>query len=250
MDSLLIIIPAYNEEENILNVLQEIKEDIPYADVLVVNDCSRDNTLEILKSHDVNYISTPFNLGYAGGVQAGFKYAEQHNYDYVAQFDGDGQHIAKELDRMFKDMKGKNIDIIMGSRFKEKTQYNHSFFRKIGTIMFQKIIKIVCGQEITDPTSGLQILNRRVYTKYAKINGYPDYPDANLIMEMLLQGYKIEEIPVEMRERSAGVSMHAGIWHPCKYMIKMFYSIVINIIKYRRNNNLVTSFKQGESIND
>lgn len=250
MDSLLIIIPVYNEEENILNVLQEIKEDIPYADVLVVNDCSRDNTLEILKSHDVNYISTPFNLGYAGVVQAGFKYAEQHNYDYVAQFDGDGQHIAKELDRMFKDMKGKNIDIIMGSRFKEKTQYNHSFFRKIGTIMFQKIIKIVCGQEITDPTSGLQILNRRVYTKYAKINGYPDYPDANLIMEMLLQGYKIEEISVQMRERSAGVSMHAGIWHPCKYMIKMFYSIVINIIKYRRNNNLVTSFKQGESIND
>lgn len=250
MKSLLIIIPAYNEEENILNVLKEIKEDIPYADILVINDCSRDNTLEILKNHNINYITTPFNLGYSGVVQTGFKYAEQHNYDYVAQFDGDGQHIAKELDRMFKYIKDKNIDIIVGSRFKEKTQYNHSFFRKIGTIIFQKVIKVVCGQEITDPTSGLQILNKKVYTQYARMNGYPDYPDANLIMEMLLRGYKIEEIPVEMRERVAGVSMHAGIWHPCKYMIKMFYSILINILKYRGNNNLATSFMQGENIND
>lgn len=250
MKSLLIIIPAYNEEENILNVIQEIYKDISYADILVINDCSRDNTLEILKNYNVNYISTPFNLGYAGVVQTGFKYAEQHNYDYVAQFDGDGQHIAAELDKMFKYIQNTNIDIVIGSRFKEKTQYNHSFFRKMGTMIFQKIIKIVCKQDITDPTSGLQILTKRVYTKYAKINGYPDYPDANLIIEMLMQGYKIEEVAVEMRERIAGTSMHAGIWHPCKYMIKMFYSILISIIKYREDKSVSMNLVQGENIND
>lgn len=233
MKSLLVIIPAYNEEENILSVLQEIKKDIPYADILVVNDCSNDNTLKILKENNINYISTPFNLGYAGVVQAGFKYAEMVNYDYVAQFDGDGQHIAKELDKMFKYITELDVDIIIGSRFKEKTSYQHSFFRQVGTNIFRKMIKIICNQEITDPTSGLQVLNKCVYTKYARMNEYPDYPDANLIMQMLLQGYKIEEVSVEMRERVAGVSMHAGIWHPCKYMIKMFYSIIINILKYR-----------------
>lgn len=233
MNSILVIIPAYNEQENILKVIQELKKDVPYADVLVVNDCSKDNTLKILEDNNINHISTPFNLGYAGVVQIGFKYAEQHSYDYVAQFDGDGQHIARELDKMFKYVQDKNIDIIMGSRFKEAIEYKHSFFRKIGTSIFQKIIRWSCGQEITDPTSGMQILNQRVYHKYAKMYNYPDYPDANLIMEMLIEGYKIEEISVKMRERVAGVSMHAGIWQPLKYMIKMFYSIGLIVVKYK-----------------
>ncbi|MDF2881845.1 MAG: glycosyltransferase family 2 protein [Clostridiaceae bacterium] len=229
---LLVIIPAYNEEENILSVIQELRKDVSYADILVINDCSKDNTLKILKENEVNYITTPFNLGYSGVIQIGFKYAVEKDYDYVAQFDGDGQHVASELDKLFKTIQKTNADIVIGSRFKLKTEYNHSAFRKIGTWMFQKIIKRSCGQEITDPTSGLQVLNKRVFGKYSQINNYPDYPDANLLIEMLLNGYLIEEVSVEMRERLAGVSMHAGIWKPCKYMIKMFYSILIVIIKY------------------
>lgn len=230
---MLVIIPAHNEEENIENVVRELREDTPYADILVINDCSTDNTENILKNLNIEYITTPFNLGYAGVIQTGFKYAAIHNYKYVAQFDGDGQHVAKELNKLFKKMKQSNSDIIIGSRFKEEIEYNHSFFRRIGTSIFQKIIKWSCGQEITDPTSGMQILNQRVYCKYAKMYNYPDYPDANLIMEMLMQGYKIEEVPVKMRERAAGVSMHAGIWHPFKYMIKMFYSIGLIVVKYK-----------------
>lgn len=251
MNSILVIIPAYNEQENILKVIQELKKDVPYADVLVINDCSQDNTLRILQDNNVNHLTTPFNLGYAGVVQTGFKYAVVHNYEYVAQFDGDGQHIAKELDRLIRYIRESEVDIVIGSRFKEETSYKHSFFRQLGTDIFRKIIKAVCRQEITDPTSGLQVLNKKVYTQYAGMNGYPDYPDANLIMEMLLRGYKIQEVSVEMRERVAGVSMHAGIWHPCKYMIKMFYSIGIRVFKYRKNRSVLkNSFMGGNELHD
>ena len=225
---------------NITNVINELREDIKEADILVINDCSTDNTPKILEEMKVNYITTPFNLRYAGGVQTGFKYALAKGYKYVAQFDGDGQHVASELNKMFQKMKEEDVDIMIGSRFKEQTEYKHPFFRRVGTALFQKIIKIACSKEITDPTSGLQILSKRVYTRYAKINNYPEYPDANLIIEMLMQGYKIEEVPVKMKERIYGESMHSGIWSPISYMITMFYSIFLIIIKYGiRKNKMV-----------
>ena len=239
MKDLLVIVPAYNEEMNITNVVNELREDIKEADILVINDCSTDNTPKILEEMKVNYITTPFNLRYAGGVQTGFKYASAKGYKYVAQFDGDGQHVASELNKMFQKMKEEDVDIMIGSRFKEQTEYKHPFFRRIGTALFQKVIKIACSKEITDPTSGLQILSKRVYTKYAKINNYPEYPDANLIIEMLLQGYKIEEVPVKMKERIYGESMHSGIWSPISYMITMFYSIFLILIKYGVKNKVV-----------
>lgn len=240
MKDLLVIVPAYNEEMNITNVINELREDIKEADILVINDCSTDNTPKILEEMKVNYITTPFNLRYAGGVQTGFKYALAKGYKYVAQFDGDGQHVASELNKMFQKMKEDDVDIMIGSRFKEQTEYKHPFFRRVGTALFQKIIKIACSREITDPTSGLQILSKRVYTRYAKINNYPEYPDANLIIEMLMQGYKIEEVPVKMKERIYGESMHSGIWSPISYMITMFYSIFLIIIKYGiRKNKMV-----------
>lgn len=218
MKELLIIIPVHNEEENILAVIEELKRDMHYADVLVINDCSKDNSLRILIDNDINHINTPFNLGYAGAIQTGFKYAIGKGYKYVAQFDGDGQHVAKELDKLYNIMKKGNVDIVIGSRFKAESGYHHTFFRKVGTCIFKKIIKVACKQEVTDPTSGLQVLNKKVYSQYAKINGYPDYPDANLLIDMLLQGYTIEEVAVRMRERIAGESMHAGAWKPFKYI--------------------------------
>ena len=152
----------------------------------------------------------------------------------IAQFDGDGQHVASELVKMFNVAKQGKSDIIIGSRFIEKTGYNHTFFRRIGTELFKKIIKIFCDKEITDPTSGLQILSKDVYEKYSLINNYPEYPDANLIIEMLLLGYKVEEVPVQMKERIYGESMHAGIWGPFTYMLRMFYSIFVILVKYNR----------------
>lgn len=238
MKELLIIIPAYNEAENIIKVIEELRQEIDYADILVINDASRDNTLEVIQENNIECLSTPFNLGYAGVVQTGFKYAKQKAYPYVAQFDGDGQHIAYELHKLFKLAKETEADVVIGSRFKEKTKYKHPFFRRFGTTIFQKAIYLICNKNITDPTSGMQVIKEKVYTYYAQMNHYPDYPDANLIIEMLLLGCLIEEESVEMRERVLGVSMHAGIWKPVVYMVKMFYSLIIILVKYRKSIGL------------
>lgn len=223
----LFVIPAYNEELNIGKVIDEINRDVPNADIVVINDYSKDNTIDIVEEKGVYCITMPFNVKYAKAVQTGIKYAEQNSYDYVIQFDADGQHIAKETDKLIKKMKEENCDIVIGSRFLKKNDYKHSFFRKIGTKVFSIIIYLFCREKITDPTSGFQCLNRKVIECYAQMGKYPEFPDANLIIEMILDGYSICEVPVVMRERKFGESMHGGIIKPIKYMIKILYSIVI-----------------------
>lgn len=222
----LVVIPAYNEGQNIQKVIDELKKDFNYADILVINDCSKDNTREIVEKNNVNCITSVFNLRYAMAVQTGIKYAYNHGYDYVIQFDGDGQHIAKEAEKLLNKMKETNSDIVIGSRYMKDGTYKQTFFRKIGTVIFSKLIKLFCKKEITDPLSGFQCLNKKVIEKYSKIGEYPEYPDANLVMQMLLQGYKIEEVSVKMRLREFGESMHGGIIKPIKYMIMMMYTIV------------------------
>ncbi len=230
-DKIIFVIPAYNEEQNITKTILEIKEDMPKADIVVVNDCSKDNTAKIVEELKVNCISMPFNVGYAMAVQTGIKYAVDNNYDYVIQFDADGQHIAKEAKRLYEKMKSGDCNIVIGSRFLEASGYKHSFFRRLGTKLFSKLILLLCKQNITDPTSGFQCLDKKVMQRYAKMGNYPEFPDANLIIEMLLLGYKICEIPVKMRSRENGVSMHSGFFKPIKYMIKMCYTIMIIILK-------------------
>ena len=231
-DKILIVIPAYNEAENIENVIKEIKKDIDYADILVVNDCSSDNTVEIVEKNGVNCVTNVFNMRYAMAVQTGIKYAYQNNYDYVIQMDADGQHIASEALKMYKELKKNDVDIVIGSRYLKDMGYPCPLFRRIGTKMFEWIIKIFTGKRIADPLSGFQCLNKKVIKRYAKMGNYPEFPDANLVIEMLLNGYKIEEVPVKMRIRENGVSMHSGILKPIKYMIEQFYTCVVPVIKY------------------
>ena len=234
-DKILIVIPAYNEAENIENVIKEIKKDIDYADILVVNDCSSDNTVEIVEKNGVNCVTNVFNMRYAMAVQTGIKYAYQNNYDYVIQMDADGQHIASEALKMYKELKKNDVDIVIGSRYLKDMGYPCPLFRRIGTKMFEWIIKIFTGKRIADPLSGFQCLNKKVIKRYAKMGNYPEFPDANLVIEMLLNGYKIEEVPVKMRIRENGVSMHSGILKPIKYMIEQFYTCVVTVIKYAGN---------------
>lgn len=230
-DKLLIVIPAYNEEDNIEKVLHEIKKEINYADILVINDSSTDNTLKIVKKNKIKYITNIYNLKYALSIQVGIKYAYYNNYDYVIQMDADGQHIAKEALKLYQEIKKSDCDIVIGSRFVKKSGYKSPLFRRIGTKMFELLIRLFCKQTIKDPLSGFQCLNKKVIKKYALYENYPEYPDANLIIEMLLEGYKIKEVPIKMRLRKSGVSMHAGIIKPLKYMIEQFYTCIIVFIQ-------------------
>ena len=231
-DKILIVIPAYNEAENIEKVIKEIKKDIKYADILIINDCSTDNTVNIVKKNNVKCITNAFNMRYAMAVQTGIKYAYENDYDYVIQMDADGQHIASEAEKMYKELKKSNADIVIGSRYLKDMGYPCPLFRRIGTKMFEWIIKIFTGKRIADPLSGFQCLNKAVIKRYAKMGNYPEFPDANLVIEMLLNGYKIEEVPVKMRIRENGVSMHSGILKPIKYMIEQFYTCVVIVVKY------------------
>lgn len=227
----LFVIPAYNEEENIKKVLNEIKKDVKFADIVVINDCSRDNTKKIVEDCGVRCVDGIFNMKYAWAVQTGLKYAYQNDYDYVIQFDADGQHIAKEAIKLLEEMEKGNVDIVIGSRYLIDLGYPCPLFRRIGTKIFEILVKLFCKERIADPLSGFQCLNKRVIEKYSKMGEYPEFPDANLIIEMLMQGYKIKEVPVKMRLREVGESMHGGFVKPIKYMINIFYSIFFILIR-------------------
>ncbi|MBR3137737.1 glycosyltransferase family 2 protein [Candidatus Saccharibacteria bacterium] len=228
----LIVIPAYNESDNIGQVLAEIKKNTPKFDILVINDCSTDNTAEIVQKAGINCITNVFNMRYAWAVQTGLKYAQKHNYDYAILMDADGQHIASETKKLFEQAINTNSDIIIGSRYLKDLGYPCPLFRKIGTKFFSIMIRLFTKHKITDPLSGFQCLNKAVIDYYAQCGNYPEYPDANLIIEMLLKGYKITEIPTKMRVRENGVSMHSGILRPIKYMITQFYTCIVILVKY------------------
>lgn len=230
---ILTIIPAYNEAQNISQVIEELSRDFPETDILVVNDCSSDDTEGIVRSTGVCCVSQPFNMGYAAALQTGFKYAVHHNYDYIIQFDGDGQHIADEARKLYQHATTHNFDVVIGSRYIGQTGYKNSFFRNLGTNFFRWLISVFCAKTIYDPTSGLQVLSRKYYTIFSSMNGYAEYPDANLLIELLKSGAIVDEVPVKMRNRIAGESMHGGIVKPIKYMILMTYSIFIVLLRKR-----------------
>lgn len=232
-EKIIFVIPAYNEEKHIAHVIEDIHENMPEADIVITNDFSKDRTREIVESLGVPCLNVPFNMGYAMAVQTGIKYACYNGYDYVVQFDADGQHLASEAKKLFVKHEETGANIVIGSRFLEKTEYKHPFFRKIGTKMFQIIIKLFCKKDITDPTSGFQLLDRSVIERYAKIGKYPEFPDANLIIEMLMAGYKIDEVSVKMKLNDEGKSMHGGIIKPIKYMINVTYTIMFILLRGR-----------------
>lgn len=228
----LLIIPAYNEEASIGNFLDSVlaSDVTDFADIIVINDASADATAEIVKSKQIKLISHPYNLGYGTALQSGYKYAVKYGYQYVIQIDGDGQHDVCNIKRIYQTLcqntSGSSPDLIIGSRFlKDSQSFSISFFKKLAMSFFRKFIKITSSQIITDPTSGLQGLSYPVFSYYATFGNFDnDYPDANMIVQMSLLGFKIEEIPAVMHARTAGKSMHFGIIEPILYMFIMVFS--------------------------
>ena len=227
-DKLLFVIPAYNEEENIGKVLKEIKHDIPNADILVINDCSRDRTVDIVKKNKVKCISNIFNMGYAMAVQTGIKYAAIHDYDYVIQFDADGQHLPEYIDVLEHAIK--THDIVIGSRFLDKKK--PFSLRMLGSNLISTAIKITTGKALKDPTSGMRAFNKRMIKNFALGLNFGPEPDT---VSYLIKraGANVVEVPVKMAERTAGES-YLNLWTSIIYMLRMTISILfIQLIRKR-----------------
>lgn len=225
----IVIIPAYNESESIKQTVEEIKRKAPEFDYVVVNDCSTDKTKEICENNGFNVINLPINLGIGGAVQTGYRYGYNKGYDVAVQVDGDGQHNPEFLVKMADYLERKKVDMVIGSRFIEKQGFQSSGTRRIGIKYFTFLIQLLTGKKITDPTSGLRMVNRDVMKIFAY--DYPkDYPEPESVVAILRKKKEVEEMPVIMRERNGGVSS-ISLKKSVYYMIKVTLAILIEKIR-------------------
>ena len=225
----LVIIPAFNESGSILRAVQDIKEHAPGFDYVVINDCSTDDTLQVCQKNGLNHVNLSVNLGIGGAVQTGYLYGCQNHYDLAVQFDGDGQHDAAYLERMAEELVRTGSDMVIGSRFIEKEGFQSSGLRRVGIRYFSTLIRLVTGARVTDPTSGMRMVNRDVMKIYAE--NYPkDYPEPESVVTILKERKRVEEVPVIMRERAGGVSSISPM-KSVYYMIKVTLAILMEKIR-------------------
>ena len=227
----LLIVPSYNEEDNVLSNYKKIvdynKKHNTNYDVIVINDGSKDKTEEICIENNIPHISLVHNLGIGGAVQTGYKYAYENDYNVAVQFDGDGQHDVRYVKDIIKPIKENKADMVIGSRFIDKSSSNFksSKARRIGITLISFFIKLITGKKIYDTTSGFRAANKKVIERF--VNNYPvEYPEPVSTTEVLRLGYNVEEIPVSMNERENGVSSIKA-WKNVYYMINVILSIVI-----------------------
>ncbi len=238
---LLIILPVKNEEKNIGVVLDQlVKSEIgASADILCINDASHDATEEIISQYPCTQITNIFELGYGSSLQLGYKYAVRKKYKYVIQMDADGQHDVCNIRYIYEKMHekgadGREPDIVLASRFMEgSSEFPVSFCKKMAFSIFRFMIWMGTGQKIADPTTGLQGLSREAFMYYAQYANFDyQYPDANMVLQMLLLRFRLVEIPAVMHSRKEGKSMHAGI-EPLWYMPRMFFSMMAILFRVR-----------------
>ena len=228
---ILVIIPCYNEEKNIDKVVQNI---INYSssrsgytiDYLIINDCSKDNTLKICREKNYNYINLPVNLGIGGGVQAGYLYAHARGYDIAIQHDGDGQHDPCYFGNVISPILSGQADIVIGSRFLGKEGFQSTGLRRFGISFLSLLIYLCTGVKIHDVTSGYRAVNRK-YIKLFAVHYAQDYPEPEAIMDAALHKAIIIEVPVVMREREEGKSSIDPI-KSIYYMIKVSLAILFH----------------------
>jgi glycosyltransferase involved in cell wall biosynthesis len=232
----LVIIPCYNEQGNIGNVLKSLQSlSIPGISItpLPVNDCSSDNTLEEIRKHARDYVNLPVNLGIGGAVQSGYKYARKYNFDIAVQFDGDGQHPAEYIGQLLQPVLNNESDVVIGSRFLNKEGFQSSAMRRFGINYFRHLNRWLLGINITDSTSGFRAVNKRTLELVCKY--YPDtYPEPEAIALYHLNGLKIKEVAVVMKERESGQSS-IGTFSSIYYMMKVTLGILFIFVRLRAN---------------
>jgi glycosyltransferase involved in cell wall biosynthesis len=227
----LIVMPAYNEAGSLPSLIQKAEKACEYCDLLVINDCSQDDTSEVCAALDCQVIDLPVNLGIGGAVQTGIKYAYDHGYDAVVQVDGDGQHDPGYIPLLLEKLNG-GADACIGSRFLEREGFQSTGVRRAAIRFFSGLLKILTGKRFTDPTSGFRAFGKKAIEYFSA--DYPkDYPEPEAIVMLEREGLKVEEIPVKMFDREHGRSSITFI-KSTYYMLKVTLSVVISSISKRR----------------
>lgn len=224
----LYIIPALNEEETVGRVIEDLLTVAAPDEILVVNDGSSDDTLAVIQSYPVHCIDFPYNLGVSSVIQAGFKFALRHGHDLAIQFDGDGQHLAAESQKIIDLVRNNGCDIAIGSRQKEVDE-SSSLPRRLGGAFLSRFLLIFTGQQINDPTSGFRAYSKRAIEVFAK--ELPDeYPEVESIVLAKKRGLSVEEVTVSMAPRRAGKSSISfiGSWY---YMVKTILALFVMMLR-------------------
>jgi len=223
------IVPAYNEEDNIEKVINDLKEHQPLIKIVVINDCSTDNTQNIVNQLGETVINLPINLGIGGAVQTGLKYSISNQYDITIQFDGDGQHKASEIEKILKPIVNGDADVVIGSRFLGYGNFKSNIARRLGIWILMFVNSILLRSKITDNTSGFRAYNKTAVKFLARY--YPqDYPEPEAVIELYRNRFRICEVPVSMQEREGG-SSSIKAFSSIYYMIKV---LIANLIAFSR----------------
>lgn len=228
--NVLVIIPAYNEQDTIARVIESLHQQAPDYDVLVVDDGSRDETARIVRQYpNVTLVRLPYNMGIGTTMQTGYLYAYRNGYDIAVQCDADGQHPVHQMDRIIERVAGGEADMAIGSRYVSDTEYNPGLLRRLGKSLLSRLVDSVVGGGITDTTSGFRAMNRNVLEVFTRY--YPDdYPEAEAIVILARNGLKPIEVPVDMSQRQGGVSS-INFSRAVYYLIKVSLAIFIGAFK-------------------
>lgn len=226
---LLVIIPAYNEEESLGRVIRQVKETVPDAEIVVINDGSTDATPEIAEGYGAKLLSLPYNLGIGSAMQTGFMYARRIGAHVAVQVDGDGQHDASEIPQLLDMLEARGLDVVIGSRYLEDRGYVTPRLRRMGITLLAGIVSLITGQPITDPTSGFRALSRRAIDLSS--TEYPfDYPEPESVVTFKRAGLHIGEIPVTMNPRYGGQSSITPL-RSGYYMAKVIMAILVDLFR-------------------
>jgi glycosyltransferase involved in cell wall biosynthesis len=231
--SCLAVVPAYNEAGTVLDVLDALRTKTPQLDVVVVDDGSTDDTAALAEGAGARVLQLPFNLGIGGAVQAGFKFADEHGYDYMVQVDADGQHDPGEISKLFAALdESRGADMICGTRFKTETGYIAPVSRRTGIHLFAFLLSRLLRQPVTDPTSGFRLYNRRAIAVFSR--DYPhDYPEVEAVLMLHHHRLTMREVPVRMYPRGGGVSSIGGSGKSFYYMVKVLLALFVGLGRRR-----------------
>ncbi|MEF3304688.1 glycosyltransferase family 2 protein [Paenibacillus sp. GYB003] len=229
---ILIVVPAFNEQNNILKVIGDIRSSIEGGDILVVNDCSLDATSATARAAEgVKVVDLPYNLGIGGAVQTGFKYAAVQGYSYMVQIDGDGQHLPREVNKLRETMERTGADMVIGSRFLDVQSFRTTWTRRLGIKVFSVLFRVLIRTKVTDGTSGFRMYNRKSIELLSK-HYSDDYPEPDAIILLKKNGLRICEVGVEMSRREHGTSSITPL-RSAYYMAKVTLSMLFSCIRTR-----------------